>query len=185
LLGALAWLAASARYVPPDPPVNLAPPAVAKAEKSVEIAVREVRKARRDTVAGRARFYRIAVRQDDLNTLLRADARAKRLLKRHQVARPALEIKDGRLKAGALVTFRGQRVYVTAEGPVAPGEGGQLLFRPEKVWLGKVRAPQTVTEEIARYAAEAFQNGALQLPGRVKAVRLEGGHLVIEGDTKG
>ena len=120
-LGAAAWLATRARYVPPDPPVDLAPPAVAKAEKRVEAATRELRKARRDAAAGKARPYRIEVRQDDLNTLLSTDARAALLLRRHRVTRPALQIKDGRLKAGALVTYRGQRVYVTAEGPVTPG----------------------------------------------------------------
>ena len=42
-----------------------------------------------------------------------------------------------------------------------------------------------MTKEIARQAADAFRSGALQLPGRIQAVRLENGRLVIEGATGG
>ena len=184
-LGALFWLFRSAREVPPDPPIDTTPRAVARAEEQVAVAVREVDAARRDARAGRARPYRIAVRQNDVNTLLRTDRRAKRLLKRHKVERPRIEIKNGRLKAGALLTLQGQRVYVTAEGPITPGKDGRLLFRPTRVWVGKVRAPARVTRDIARRVARAFQSGALKLPGQVAAVRLENGQLVIEGRTGG
>ena len=182
-LGALFWLFRSAREVPPEPPVDTTPRAVARAEAQVAAAVREVDAARRDARAGRARPYRIAVRQNDVNTLLRTDRRAKKLLKRHKVERPRIEIKNGRLKASGLVSLQGQRLYVTAEGPVTPGKDGRLGFRPTQVWVGKVRAPARVTRDIARRAARAFQRGELKLPGQVAAVRLENGQLVIEGTT--
>lgn len=182
-LVAAGLLAGRARYVPPDLPVDTSPEAVIQARRSVETVTETLQEAEEAAAKGEERSYRVEVRQPEANTLLRTDPRVQSLLKKHQVERPRLEIKDGRLTAGGLVTYRGQRVYVTAEGAVETGEGGRLQFRPEQVWLGQVAAPQAVTEEMARRLAEAFASQEIQLPGQVESVRLEDGRLVIEGTT--
>lgn len=178
-----AWLIGRIRYVPPDAPVDTTPRAVASARRAADAAQATLRAARRDAHSGVKRPYRVEVREDHLNALLRTDPSARRLLRQRGIARPRVQVKNGLLTASALVRYRGERVFITVEGPVAAGEAGQLRFLPEKVWLGKAEAPQAITEEIARRVTRAFETGELQLPGRVKAVRMEQGRLVVEGST--
>jgi hypothetical protein len=182
-LGVAVLFVVRARHIPPDIPPDTSPAAVARAERQMGVVKQELEAARRDARTGRARPYHVEVRTDDVNTLLRADPRLRKSLQRRNVTRPRVEVRNGRLRAGALVSLRGRRVYVTAEGVATPGAKGGITFRPEKIWLGDARAPTAVTREIARRIDRALQSGELQLPGRVRAVRLENGRIVIEGDT--
>jgi hypothetical protein len=184
--GAAAWSAfVRARSVPPEIPVDTSPQAVRRAEEAVETAAQTVRAAARaaDTAASGPRRYRVRLRQDDLNTLVRTDARARRVLAEHGIERPRLEIVNGQLKAGGVVSYHGQRVYVSAAGPVEPLPGGRIRFRPEQVWIGQLRAPAAFTREIARRIAEASERGDLRLPGQIESLRLQDGALVLDGVT--
>lgn len=177
-------MAARVRHVPPDPPLDTSPAAVARAENRVATATEAIRAARRDAQAGAFGPYRVELSENDLNTLLRTDARAKRVLRRHNVARPSVRMDKNRLRASALVSIGGQQVYATAEGVLVPDKKGQLQFQPDALWLGDVRAPQALTQQVAQRLARALQGGALSLPGQIQAVRLDKQRLRIEGNTK-
>lgn len=183
----LALLYASARYVPPPEAtlVDTTPQAARQAEAQVVAVKKTLETAADDAKKGKKRPYRVAVKQGQINTLLRTNPRLRTLMKQKKVERPFLSIKDGRLRAGALLTYQKKPVYITAEGPITANPDGTLAFRPETVWLGKIKAPVAVSEEIAERAAKAFAAGALKMPGQVSAVRLEKGQIVIEGTTGG
>lgn len=181
--GLFAVLLARVRFVPPDPPVDTSPAGTRRAETSAETIRKTVREAARDATARRVRPYRLQVKQNDLNTLLRTDKRVRAVLNKRNIERPFIAIKNGRLSASGLVTYQKRRVFLRAEGRVTWGKNGALIFRPDNVWLGNARAPRGLTKELAERAARAIQSGALTLPGRVTDVRLENGQLVIEGTT--
>lgn len=182
----LSVLYARARYVPPqeeDPPVDTSPAAARRAEAHVREVETTIKKAQSDTKQGRKRPYRIAVKQEEINTLLRTSPRIRKIVEKNKIGRPYVRIENGRVRAGALVTYRDKPVYVTAEGPVVVEDGERVSFRLEDVWVGKVKAPAAMAEELSKRAAKVIASGSVLLPGQVESVRLEDGQLVIKGTT--
>ncbi|MGQ9523695.1 MAG: hypothetical protein ACUVTZ_02535 [Armatimonadota bacterium] len=168
--------------VPPEPEM-MEPPAKLEAQSAK---VRELLDVSARAASGSVDQRRRAVLTDaDLNAFLASDPGALRRLSEKQVKKVRVTLGDGQVCVSSLVHVRGRDMSVAAEGTVSAEDGGRVVFRPNRVRVGRLWMPAALAIRLSGQDRLLSKEIVYEAPANITHLRVHDRKLEVEWTPAG